>query len=413
MAYDATNKKITKTKNGTTSDVVTVETLKNGMNIVKTVKGDAESTYRTGNVNITAANVGASPENHASTGTMYGTGTSTKYGHVKLSDSTSASTGVAGGTAATPKAVSDALAAAKAYADGLDTGVSDVTVDGTSVVTDGVAAVDLSGKVDKETGKGLSTNDYTTTEKTKLAGIATGAEVNVQADWDEVDDTSDAYIRNKPDIPEVDDALSDTSENPVQNKVINTALGNKAANTDFSGATSALPGNHGLVPTPLAAENAFVLAGNGKWVDIALTSGSAIISRTSLTSNNKLLCLNIYTASTTGNGLMSSSDKAKVDKLVFDGSVIDSSILPSFVDDVVEAYARSGQTALSSTWLATGSASGTVITPEAGKIYVLMADSGDYAANTQFRWGGTAYVKLADGGVSSITNAEIDTIVAS
>lgn len=35
--------------------------------------------------------------------------------------------------------------------------------------------VDLSGKVDKVAGKGLSTNDYTTAEKTKLAGIAEGA----------------------------------------------------------------------------------------------------------------------------------------------------------------------------------------------------------------------------------------------
>lgn len=33
-------------------------------------------------------------------------------------------------------------------------------------------------KVDKETGKGLSTNDYTTDEKNKLAGIATGADVS-------------------------------------------------------------------------------------------------------------------------------------------------------------------------------------------------------------------------------------------
>lgn len=32
--------------------------------------------------------------------------------------------------------------------------------------------VDLSGYVQKETGKGLSTNDFTTAEKTKLAGIA-------------------------------------------------------------------------------------------------------------------------------------------------------------------------------------------------------------------------------------------------
>lgn len=42
-----------------------------------------------------------------------------------------------------------------------------------------------------------------------------------------------------------------------------------------------------------------------------------------------------------------------------------------------------------------------------------MADSTNYIANTQFRWGGSAYVKLADGGVSSITNSEIDTVIAS
>ena len=36
----------------------------------------------------------------------------------------------------------------------------------------------ISNKVDKVTGKGLSTNDFTTAEKTKLAGIETGAQVN-------------------------------------------------------------------------------------------------------------------------------------------------------------------------------------------------------------------------------------------
>lgn len=37
----------------------------------------------------------------------------------------------------------------------------------------------LAGKVDKETGKGLSSNDYTATEKAKLANVAAGAQVNV------------------------------------------------------------------------------------------------------------------------------------------------------------------------------------------------------------------------------------------
>lgn len=36
----------------------------------------------------------------------------------------------------------------------------------------------LTDKVDKVDGKGLSTNDYTSAEKTKLAGIASGAQVN-------------------------------------------------------------------------------------------------------------------------------------------------------------------------------------------------------------------------------------------
>ena len=58
----------------------------------------------------------------------------------------------------------------------------------------------LNMKVDKETGKGLSTEDYSPAEKTKLDGIAPQAEVNVQANWDETDDTKDSYIKNKPNL---------------------------------------------------------------------------------------------------------------------------------------------------------------------------------------------------------------------
>lgn len=61
----------------------------------------------------------------------------------------------------------------------------------------------LRTKVDKESGKGLSTNDYTSVEKEKLAGIADGANKTV-----------------------VDEALDDTSENPVQNKTVASAISN-------------------------------------------------------------------------------------------------------------------------------------------------------------------------------------------
>ena len=62
----------------------------------------------------------------------------------------------------------------------------------------------LAGKVDKANGKGLSTNDYTAEEKEKLAGIEAGA--------------TKTYV---------DAALSTYSTNPVMNKVVYTALGNK------------------------------------------------------------------------------------------------------------------------------------------------------------------------------------------
>jgi len=57
----------------------------------------------------------------------------------------------------------------------------------------------LALKVDKIAGKGLSTNDYTTLEQTKLTGIQAGAEVNVNADWNAT--SGDAQILNKPTIP--------------------------------------------------------------------------------------------------------------------------------------------------------------------------------------------------------------------
>ena len=69
------------------------------------------------------------------------------------------------------------------------TAIATLNGDGAGSVTKAVSdAVDaaktelqtsIGGKVDKEEGKGLSTNDYTTAEKTKLTGIAEGAQVNV------------------------------------------------------------------------------------------------------------------------------------------------------------------------------------------------------------------------------------------
>lgn len=55
-------------------------------NTVTGVKGDVETAYRQGQVNITPANIGAAPVNHAASALTYGGGTADNYGHVKLSD---------------------------------------------------------------------------------------------------------------------------------------------------------------------------------------------------------------------------------------------------------------------------------------------------------------------------------------
>ena len=56
------------------------------------------------------------PTNHASTGTTYGVGDATNYGHLKLSDSVSSSNSTGNGCAATPKATKTAYdKAVKAY----------------------------------------------------------------------------------------------------------------------------------------------------------------------------------------------------------------------------------------------------------------------------------------------------------
>ena len=48
---------------------------------------------------------------------------------------------------------------------------------------------------------GTTNKVFTATEQTKLSGIESGAEVNVQSDWNQTDTDADDYIKNKPTIP--------------------------------------------------------------------------------------------------------------------------------------------------------------------------------------------------------------------
>lgn len=113
------------------------------------------------------------------------TATASALGGIKVGanlaiDST---TGVLSGdySAASSSAAGLMSAADKTKLDGIEAGATAITVDSaissssTNPVENQAIYTALAGKVDTEAGKGLSTNDYTDTEKTKLAGIEAGA----------------------------------------------------------------------------------------------------------------------------------------------------------------------------------------------------------------------------------------------
>lgn len=119
------------------------------------------------------------------------------------------------------------------------------------------------------------------------------------------------------------------------------------------------------------------------------------------------------------------------DKLSIDSSgIIAAENLPSYVDDVIEVYilADGSVSAGQKGWFyieREGPRFYESLVNEKGKIYVVVGKIADVAVNTgsatdageyqnsQWRWTGSQYVRLNDGsGVSPITNSEIDAIVA-
>lgn len=66
--------------------------------------------------------------------------------------------------------------------------------------------------------------------------------------------------------------------------------------------------------------------------------------------------------------------------------------LPSYVDDVIDAYVREEGTALNADWLS-ATDGGEALTPEANKIYVIVSE--DEYQNRTYRWSGTTYVEIS------------------
>ncbi len=201
-------------------------------------------------------------------------------------------------SAATTSAAGLMSAADKTKLEGIEAGATAITVDSAlsstseNPVQNKVINTALAGKVDTVSGKGLSTEDYTTAEKTKLAGIAEGATAVT-----------------------VDSTLSGTSENPVQNKVINAALAGKVdtvtgkglSTNDYTDAEktklAGIAEGANAYTLPVATSSTLGGVKQGANVTIAL---DGTLSATDTTYSE---------ATTTAAGLMSAADKTKVNNM--------------------------------------------------------------------------------------------------
>ncbi len=117
---------------------------------------------------------------------------------------------------------------------------------------------DLSGTLDDITDGATyvkSTNDFTDNEKTKLSGIASGAEVNVQSDWNVTASGNDAYIKNKPTL-------------------LSSPLTTKGDIWVYSSANTRLPvGTNGQILSSDSTQSAGL-----KWVDASGGGGGTVTS---------------------------------------------------------------------------------------------------------------------------------------
>ena len=160
-------------------------------------------------------------------------------------------------------------------------------------VTDALNSA-IGNKVDKVNGKGLSTNDYTTTDKNKLAGIADGAEVNQNAfskivigsTTVEADSKTDSLTLEGSNVTLTPDASNDKVTIGITKQNVINALGY-------------IPGTSSTEPIT------YELSKSGSTITLTSSNGTT----TSVEDTNTTYDVVTQTA----NGLMSSTDKKKLD----------------------------------------------------------------------------------------------------
>jgi hypothetical protein len=128
---------------------------------------------------------------------------------------------------------------------------------------------------------GSTFKQYSLTEKNKLAGIAAGAEVNVNADWNAV--SGDAQILNKPTIPAAQVNSDWNAVSGVAQILNKPSIPDVSTLVPYTGATANVDlGTHKLLAEDLDINHAsgsgdaatITKGGNGEALKVVKTSGS-------------------------------------------------------------------------------------------------------------------------------------------
>ena len=139
----------------------------------------------------------------------------------------------------------------KTYEDSANKENTTIDTSTTKYPTVNLLKTGLDGKVDTEVGKGLSTEDYTTAEQTKLTGIESGAQVNTVTS---VATRTGAIVLTKNDVglENVDNKSSQTIREELTSGNVTTALGFTPENTANKNVANGYAGLDANVKIPLA-----------------------------------------------------------------------------------------------------------------------------------------------------------------
>ena len=268
----------------------------------------------------------------------------------------------------------------------------------------------VSTKVDKETGKGLSTNDYTTAEKNKLNDVASGAQVNViktvkvnntaltplskavniTVPTKTSDITNDSGFITSADVPEGAAASTTT---PKMNGT--AAVGTEMA---FARGDHVHPSDTSRVPTTRK------VAGHALSTDVTLVKSDVGLGNVDNTadvdkpiSTAQQTALDNKVDKVTGKGLSTNDyTTAEKNKLAAFGAASTYALKT----DITNIYKYKGSVATVSALPSSDNTTGDVYNVE--------------SSGMNYAWDGTAWDALGEiFTITSISNGDIDTIVAS